>query len=217
MGAALAAKLGSELQRVWVPNATRIIEIEDSDIPLRRLSRNLCDLVGSVPGEEALGEGKRRYTLSPPYYGVAFELVGDPSLPRELKALGDTTTAVQLQTFAHLLLEHLGVPWRSATTTRGALTFLDEGSAGAALVWGPDLAPLGRVPLDGFEAPQALRWNAHFAMRRGEPRAHAISEALGELIASGEIAEILRRHGVPEHPPFESVSSIAARRAARGK
>lgn len=210
----IAGELGTTMRVVWVPNSKRILEIDESDLPLGRLARGHCDLVGSVPGEEALGERAERFQLSAPYYGAAFELVGSDDLPRKLEALGDVTTAVQLQTFAHLMLVRSGVPWRSATSTRRALAFLDEGRAGAALVWGPDLGPLKRVPLNDFSPPQSLRWNAHFALRKGDPRMGKVSRYLEGQLAEGGVQKILTRYGVPARRPFATVSSPAVRRAA---
>ncbi|NNL86016.1 MAG: hypothetical protein HKP27_10205 [Myxococcales bacterium] len=215
LAAALAGELGVAAETVWVRNSRRILEIEDSDLPLGRLVRGACDIVASVPGEESLAHFASRVTLSAPYYGLAFELVGDADLPNLIEGLGETRTAVQLQTFAHLALQQLGVPWHAATSTAAALEVLDRGNVAAALVWGPDLGPLKRRPRGDFLPSQGLRWNAHLAMRRDDPRTGAIERALGALRSRGAIRSQLEAHGVPYREPFASVSSAGARRALR--
>ncbi len=211
----LADATGKTLEVVWVPNPIQILEIEDSDLPLGRLVRGDCDVVASVPGEESLAHFANRTSLTKPYYGLAFELVGAGDLPDRAERLGQTRTAVQLQTFAHQALEQLGVPWHAATSTEAALGVLDRGDVAAALVWGPDLGPLGRTPRAGFVPSPALRWNAHLAMRRDDPRLPALDAALSALASSGKIEALLGAHGIPYRAPFSSVSNPVARRKLR--
>ena len=207
----IAKDLGQPLSIVWVPSRKKIVELEDSDLPLGRLIRGNCDLIGSVPGSEALGPFRSRINLSRPYYGMAFELVGPPKTPQSLKELRSTTIAVQLQTFSHLILQKLEIPLVTALTTKDAFRMIGMEKAEAALVWGPDLGPLGLKPLGGFKSPQALRWNAHFAMRKNDSRIKQISDYLGKKLHSGSAREILNRYGVPLHRPFETVSNVLSR------
>ena len=72
---ALAETLGRTLVPVWVKNDERITEVDESDFPLRRLSRNECDAILSVPGRDAVREASN-VTVGNAYYGAAFELLG---------------------------------------------------------------------------------------------------------------------------------------------
>lgn len=208
----IADELKLSLSIVWIPSQDKIVEIEDSDLPLTHLTRGACDLVGSVPGIEALGRASRKIELSKPYYGMAFELVGPSTTPQTLRGLGKTKTAVQLQTFAHLILEKLGVPWVTALTPEGAYTMIRSKKADAALIWGPDLSLLNLKPLAGFKPPQALRWNAHFALRKSDPRIPQISASLDYKVVSGRAQKILKKHRVPPHKPFKTISNVSARK-----
>jgi ABC-type amino acid transport substrate-binding protein len=204
----VAERIGRALQEVWLEDDDRLTDIDKSDLPLRNLARGECDAVASVPGEAALGAMKRYLVLSQPYYGAAFELVGPDRLPADLAALKGRKVSVQSASVANLAAVALGLDWTAQPDAKAQLGTLDAGAAQAALVWGPDLGPLGRRPKAGFEPPPALRWNEHVATRAADRDLRAaIDAALSDLASRGKITQLLVKYGVPAHAPFERAFS----------
>lgn len=208
--AELAALIDDELEPVWVPSRPAFSEIESSDLPLDRLAAGECQAVASVPGAAALGRYREELVLSDPYYGAAFEVVGPAGVARTLTDLRGRTVAVQLQSIAHAVLGSLGIDWRVRSSVAELLELVDSGQADAAVVWGPALAPHGRQPVAGYEAPQGLRWNEHVAVRADVPLAAWIDETLRRLRESGRLQALAEKYGIPYHPPFPSTSDPAA-------
>jgi len=200
-----ATRMGVTFQPVWIENRERVTEVDESDLPLGALAAGRCDAVPSVPGPAALrGEGDA-LTLTRPYYGAAFELVGTQA--PGLEALRGRTVAVQLQTVAHYALQGMGVRWTARTTPAEVVAALDAHEADAALLWGPALGPLGRAPTAGWTPPQGLRWNEHVAVRRDDAAlASALDAALQALARDGAVSRHARAYGLPAHAPFESTS-----------
>ncbi|MBI3301722.1 MAG: transporter substrate-binding domain-containing protein [Deltaproteobacteria bacterium] len=214
---AVAEALGRPLAPVWVKNDSRITEIEDSDFPLRRLSRNECDSIFSVPGAEAVKDSPK-LTVGAPYYGAAFELVGrDGNAPASLAALGDTPVAVQSQTIANFVLNARKAKMRTFFSVEEALGGLVKGEATAALLWGPTTGwylhnhpEMKLVFAAGYEPPAAVRWNEHVATRKSDTALReAIDKTLAQLDASGTLRTLLTRYGIPFHRPFDTTYSLA--------
>jgi ABC-type amino acid transport substrate-binding protein len=208
--AAIAEEAGAVLVPVWSPSKAGFSEVEATDLPLGRLARGECDAVGSVPGEASLGRLRERLALSQPYYGAAFELVAAEGVPGRLDALAGRRVSVQLQSFAHLAAQVLGLDWRTRPTPRETLDLLDRGEVDAALVWGPALGPLGRSAHPDWSPPRALRWNEHVAVAGGSPWLGPIDRALARLRATGALDRLAREHGIPPRAPFESTSDGSA-------
>jgi ABC-type amino acid transport substrate-binding protein len=206
----VAADAGAAFEPVWIPSHPGFSEIESTDLPLPRLARGECDAAASVPGADSLGRMRERLALSRPYYGAAFELVSASGGPATLDELAGRRVGVQLQSFAHLVAQSLGLDWRVKPTPRETVELLDTGEVDAALVWGPALAPLGRAPRPGWTPPRALRWNEHVAVRRGSPWLAAIDRTLERLESDGSLERLVREHGIPVHPPFDTVSDAGA-------
>jgi polar amino acid transport system substrate-binding protein len=207
---AVAGDAGAAIEVVWAPSRSGFSEIEASDLPLGRLARGECDAVASVPGSDSLGRLRERLALSRPYYGAAFELVAAPDGPSTFAALRGKRVGAQLQSFAHLAAQSLGLDWRVRPSPRETLELLDTGEVVAVLVWGPALAPLGRAPDQRWNPPRALRWNEHVAVRRGSPWLPLIDRALERLEADGTIERLEREHGIPVRAPFATVSDASA-------
>jgi ABC-type amino acid transport substrate-binding protein len=208
---ALARDLGRRFEPVWIAAPPpQIDELEGSDLPLGNLLQGACDALASVPGESVLGAARPRVALTPPYYGAAFELVGPDSLPDALAELRPLRVSVQRLSVAHLALERAGVRWLAYDDTAQLIAALDSGAVDAALVWGPSLWAVRRQPRPGFQAPPVLRWNFHWAVRSSdEPLREALDAALARRVASGEVARLLERAGVPPRAPFAQVHSSA--------
>ena len=201
-------RIGRPLREVWLADDDRLTDIDKSDLPLKNLARGECDAVASVPGENALAAMKGRLALSRPYYGVGFELVGPPTLPGDLAALRGRKVSVQNASVANLVAVSMGLDWTAQASARAQLETLDAGKAQAALVWGPELGPLGRKPKPGSQPPAVLRWNEHVATRAADKAlGAAIDDALAGLTASGAVTQLLVKYGVPAHAPFERAFS----------
>lgn len=214
---AVAKSLGQTFVPVWVKNSTRIDEIEESDLPTRRLSRNECDAIFSVPGQEAIKDSPK-LTLGAPYYGAAFELIGrDSSAPASLAALGAHPVAVQSQTIANFVLNARKAEMRTFFSTEEALNGLAKGEVVAALLWGPTTGwylrnhpELKLAFVAGYEPPAVVRWNEYIATRKSDVTLReAIDKALTQLGESGTLQTLLTRYGVPFHKPFDTTYSLA--------
>jgi len=213
----VAEALGRAFAPIWVRNSTRIDEIEESDLPTRRLSRNECDAIFSVPGQDAVQDSPQ-LTLGAPYYGAAFELVGrDGSAPVSLAALGEHPVAVQSQTIANFVLNARKAKMRTFFSTEEALNGLAKGEAGTALLWGPTTGwylhshpELKLAFVAGYEPPAVVRWNEHVATRKSDVALReSLDKMLAQLGASGTLQALLKQYGMPFHKPFDTTYSLA--------
>ncbi len=203
---AVAARIGREMQPVWTEQEDRMTEAERSDLPLPELSKGECDAVASIPGKDSLRGVKGALTLSKPYYGAGFEFVAAPGGPKDFSQMQGKRIVIQYMTVGHMAVQAAGFTWIGAASPEGQIAELQAGKADAALVWGPSLGPLKRAPQAGTDPAEALRWNEHVATRAADADlGQAIDAALGEMLASGEIATLLNAHGIPPHAPFDSV------------
>lgn len=216
-GKAVAEALQRTFVPVWVPNSTQIQEIEESDFPLRRLAKNACDVIFSVPGEDAL-KGAPKASLGAPYYGAAFELVSPGGTgPADLAALRDTPVAVQAQTIASFILNARKVKMRTFFSVEAALIGVTKGEAETAFVWGPMagwyLRSHPEVKLaftNGYEPLAVARWNEHVATRKSDSELRtAIDAALNKLATTGTLKTFAERYGMQFHPPFATTYSAA--------
>ncbi len=214
---AIAEALQRPLVPVWVKNNTHIDEIEDSDVPTRRLAKNECDAIFSVPGPDAIKDSPQ-LAIGAPYYGAAFELIGrDSATPTALTALGEQPTAVQSQTIANFVLNARRAKMRTFFSTEEALNGVAKGDAAAALLWGPAAGwylrnhpELKLFFVSGYEPPAVVRWNEHVATRKSDAELRAaIDKALAQLNQSGALQPVLQRYGVPFHQPFDTTYSLA--------
>lgn len=230
VAAAVAARTGHRVVPVWSAAGGAIQEIDDSDIPTARLARGDCDAIFSVPGpaSDAL-RGNEALRLGAPYYGAAFELLAcRTDRPAELSALRDKTVAIHSQTVAHFAALAVAAEPRNYFSFQDAFRAVLDGDADAGLLWGPSVGwqlRLGRAAglalrdaafaacaiVPDYEPPVALRWNQHVATRAESTRLRTlIDEALGELEASGELAELAGDWGIPWHRPFDGAYSQGA-------
>jgi ABC-type amino acid transport substrate-binding protein len=207
--AEVAAALNSPFEPVWSPSRPGFSEIEESDLPLERLARGECDAVASVPGEDVLGDLAGVLTLSRPYYGAGFELVGTVGPVSELAELRGRSVGARLQSLAHVALVRVGADWLTAPSDADVLELLRTEDAEAALVWGPSLGMTGPRPVAGWTPPRALRWNEHVAIRDVLLLAW-VEEVVRRLSESGELERLADKYGIPFHAPFETVSDTEA-------
>jgi len=217
---AVAEAAGRPLTPVWVKNNPHIDEIEESDLPVRRLSRNECDAIFSVPGADAVQDSPK-ITIGEPYYGAAFELIGRAgTAPSDLAALGDHPVAVQSQTIANFVLTARKAKIRTCFSVEEALGSLANGEATAALLWGPATGwylhnhpELQLAFAAGYEPPTVVRWNEHVATRKSDTALRAvIDKTLAQFRASSTLRTLLTRYGIPLRQPFATTYSLAEMR-----
>jgi ABC-type amino acid transport substrate-binding protein len=214
---AVAEALKQTLVPIWVKNNTHIDEIEDSDFPTRRLSRNECDALFSVPGPDAVKDSPK-LTVGAPYYGAAFELIGRAGgAPTTLAALGENPVAVQSQTIANFVLNARKAKMRTFFSTEEALSGVAKGETATALLWGPTAGwylhnhpELKLSFVAGYDPPAVVCWNEHVATRKSDQALReTIDKTLAQLNASGALQPLLEHHGIPFHKPFDTTYSLA--------
>lgn len=212
---AVAKTMGRTLVPVWVRNDERITEVDESDFPLRRLSRNECDAILSVPGRDAVREASN-VTVGNAYYGAAFELLGrEGQTPASLHDIEHQVVAVQAQTIASFILESLKISMQTFFSTEESLAAVATGDAELAFVWGPTAGwyakqePGTKLTFATAEPISVARWNEHVATRtEDEALRTALDAALTTLRRSGELKAIAQRYGVPFYPPFEKTYDV---------
>jgi ABC-type amino acid transport substrate-binding protein len=214
---AVADALGKKLLPVWTKNSTRISELEESDFPTRKLARNECDALFSLPGAEAIKDTPK-LAIGAPYYGAAFELISKTSdAPKQLQTLGNNTVAIQSQTIANFVLHAHHTPIRTFFSTEDALNGVLKGEAALALLWGPAAGwhlhnhpELSLFFVSGYTPPAVVRWNEHVATQKGATDLQSsIDNTLKKLTEAGTLENLAKRYGIPFHKPFESTYSFA--------
>ena len=221
IAAALAGALGRDFEAVWVPNDPGIVEIDESDFPLRRLARAECDVLLSVPGPATdTLTGHDDLILGEPYYGAGFELVScGAELAPNLRGLRGRKVAIQSQTIAHFAMTMVKAKPQNFFSLDDAYAAVREGTVEAGVLWGPAIGALlsgqggeqrcGLV--EDYQPPTAVRWNLHFAVRMESGRlTEQLNAALATMRSSGQLQSIMRGYGVPPHAPFDSTYSLGA-------
>jgi polar amino acid transport system substrate-binding protein len=215
---AVAAEMQRPLEVVWVNNAAKVVELEDSDFPARKLQKGVCDVLFSIPGpaRDSLRETPS-LALGAPYYGASFQLYGAAGeTRRELRQLRDVPVAVQAATVGAFALRLVGAKIKTCLSPEEVLRRAASHEAEMALVWGPAAGAvlkgqrdLSISPVAGYEAPAALAWNEHAATRgKDEALRSAIDAALAKLTSSGRLPQLATEAGIPWHAPFAKTYSL---------
>ncbi len=216
-GKAVASTLNRTFVPVWSKNFTQIHEIEESDFPTRKLSKNECDAIFSMPGEDAIKDAPKA-ALGGPYYGAAFELIArEGAVQANLNTLGDAAVAVQAQTIANFVLSARKVKMRTFFSVPAALEGVTKGEASFALLWGPLAGwhlrnhPDAKLTLAAeYEPPAVVCWNEHVATRKTDTELRSqIDAALKKLADDGTLKTLMERYGIPFHKPFTATYSFA--------
>lgn len=214
---AVAEALGKSFEPVWTSNSTRIDEIEESDFPTRKLARNVCDAIFSLPGPDAIKDAPK-LALGAPYYGAAFQLIAkEQNAPNNLFSLGTTLVAIQSQTIANFVLHAKKVRMQTFFSTEEALNSIAKGETALALLWGPAAGwhlrnhpDLKLFFVSGYEPPTVVRWNEHVATRAADSDLrNTMDAAIKKLDEQGTLQALAQRYGLPLHKPFASTYSFA--------
>ena len=207
----LADHLGRGLRMVWVAERYQT-DIESSDVDYRPILSGQCDVQLSAPGPAAIARFGGRLVQSDPYYGAAFELLPKGAAFRWQEPYAGTL-AVRANSVAHVAIDAIGVRWTMHADTDGVVSALRDGTAKAALVWGPNLATKALEYDAHFEPPAVLRWNLHAIVRRDDPVLSALNQAFADPSVQRRIRALQRDHGIPPRAPFPSVHTSAALQA----
>jgi polar amino acid transport system substrate-binding protein len=214
---AVASALNRAFVPVWAKNFTQIQEIEESDFPTRKLSKNECDAIFSMPGEEAIKDAPKA-ALGAAYYGAAFELIGREGVAQtNLNTLGDAPVAVQAQTIANFVLSARKTKMHTFFSVPSALEGVTKGEASFALLWGPlagwhlrSHPEMKLILAAGYEPPAVVCWNEHVATRKTDTELRSqIDAALAKLADDGTLKTLMERYGIPFHKPFAATYSFA--------
>ncbi len=181
-----------------------------------RLSINdgKCDFFMGLPNDDdMLDEYKeKRLEITRPYLGTGYVLVGKASGrgPQTLADAKDAKIGVIMFTVGDMFLSRDGFqtdPYRRneenlAALQKGEVEFslMLASKAGWWLHQNPDS---GLAIVDGFTPDPRMQYSLVIAVRRAEQDLKtAINQELAKLVASGHIAEIVAKYGVPFFPPF---------------
>ncbi|MYE23840.1 MAG: hypothetical protein F4Y01_07840 [Gammaproteobacteria bacterium] len=205
----LAKELDRPLRVLWLPTPN-LTDIESSDTDYRPLLRGQCNLMMSVPGASDIADFGGALTLSQPYYGASWEVFpADSSFNWQQPY--DGKVAVRAHTVGHRAVHELGFDWTMQPDNASIVEAVERGAASAGLVWGPSLGSLDVERKANTEPPQALRWNMHLAYRADDgAMSSVINTALSSRGVQDAIAALLKRHGIPERGPFETVHTTEA-------
>lgn len=207
----IAEKKGLKLEQVWVDTGTR----GGLGRALRNsISRGQCAVFTgiAIDDDQRAEMAEKSLVFSAPYMGAGYVLVaqGDAAAARTLEDLKDVRIGVSMATAVDGFLFNNGYERGLYLGNRRVARGMVQGEVDAALIFVTSLAAARREypdhefkVIDGFSAPPALRWNIAFAIRDDAPEIAAlIDESFADMIASGEMAEIVEAYGIPYMPPI---------------
>ena len=207
----IADGIGLQIAYHWADTGTRgglsrAIRLSIND--------NKCAFFMGIPDEPDMIEeyDEKKLIITRPYLGVGYVLVGkaggrSPKTLAEVK--DDAKIGVIMFTVGDMFLSADGFrtdPYRLneenlAALQKGAVDFslILSSKAGWWLHQNPDS---GLAIIEGFTPDSRMEYGLVIAVRRTEQDLQAaINEQLEQLVASGRIAEIVAKYGVPFLPP----------------
>ena len=211
----VAEALGRRLRIVWLPEQPQT-DIESTDVDYRPLLAGECDAQLSVAGIEPVTRFRGRLALSAPYYGAAFELIPANADFRWGQPFAETV-AVYSNSVAHVAIDAAGVSWTMQASTDDILHAVANGSAAAALVWGPDLAAFEIDWNEAFEPPPVLRWNLHAVARHDDPLLAELDRVFASAPFRAQVQSLQAEHRIPARAPFATVYSAERLMALRSR
>ena len=206
----IAAGMGLEIAYHWVDTGTRgglsrAIRLSIND--------NKCAFFMGIPDEPDMLEEyeEKKLIITRPYLGMGYVLVGKeggPS-PQTLADAKDAKIGVLMFTVADMDLSREGFRTDPYRVNEENLAALQKGEVDFSLIlsskagwWLHQNPGSGLAIIDGFTPDPSMRYGLVIAVRRTEQDLQAaINEQLEQLVASGRIAEIVAKYGVPFLPP----------------
>ena len=206
----IAAGMGLEIAYHWVDTGTRgglsrAIRLSIND--------NKCAFFMGIPDEPDMLEEyeEKKLIITRPYLGMGYVLVGKeggPS-PQTLAEAKDAKIGVLMFTVADMDLSREGFRTDPYRVNEENLAALQQGEVDFSLIlsskagwWLHQNPGSGLAIVDGFTPDPRMQYGLVIAVRRTEQDLQAaINEQLEQLVASGRIAEIVAKYGVPFLPP----------------
>ena len=206
----IAAGMELEIAYHWVDTGTRgglsrAIRLSIND--------NKCAFFMGIPDEPDMLEEyeEKKLIITRPYLGMGYVLVGKeggPS-PQTLAEAKDAKIGVLMFTVADMDLSREGFRTDPYRVNEENLAALQKGEVDFSLIlsskagwWLHQNPGSGLAIIDGFTPDPRMQYGLVIAVRRTEQDLQAaINEQLEQLVASGRIAEIVAKYGVPFLPP----------------
>ena len=206
----IAAGMGLQIAYHWADTGTR----GGLSRALRRsINDGKCDFFMGLPNDEdTIDEYKeKRLEISRPYLGTGYVLVSkvDGRSPKTLADAKDAKIGVVMFTVGDIFLSRDGFQTDPYRLNEASLAALQKGDVEFSLLlaskvgwWLHQNPDSGLAIVDGFELDPRMRYSLVIAVRRTEQDLKAaINQELEKLVASGRIAEIVAKYGVPFFPP----------------
>ncbi len=178
------------------------------------INRGFCDVfLGLVITGDDDHMTKNEMAFTTPYLGVGFVLVHQGKVPKartlaELKGKG-FKIGVPAYSPMYDNAVALGIPVETYFQNNRVIDGLLRKEVDAIMVWGPSIPVANRdknVELAmsaGFQPEPGQRFNGAWAVKAKETEfKKLLDDAFTEMLANGEIREIVEKYGVPFFPPF---------------
>ena len=206
----IAAGMGLEIAYHWIDTGTRgglsrAIRLSIND--------NKCAFFMGIPDEPDMLEEyeEKKLIITRPYLGAGYVLVGKeggPS-PQTLAEVKDAKIGVIMFTIADMDLSAEGFRTDPYRINEENLAALQKGDVDFSLIlsskagwWLHQNPESGLAIIEGFTPDPRMVYGLVIAVRRTEQDLQAaINEQLEQLVASGRVAEIVTKYGVPFLPP----------------
>ncbi|MBX9632382.1 MAG: transporter substrate-binding domain-containing protein [Burkholderiales bacterium] len=178
------------------------------------VNRGFCDVfMGLVITGDDDHMLKNDMAFTRPYLGIGFVLVGNGKVPkvRTLEELRGTGIKVGVPAYSPMQdnAEKLGIPYVTYFQNNRVIDGLLRKEVDAIMVWGPSIPVANReknVELAmsaGFQPVPGQRFNGAWAVKAKETEfKQLIDEAFTQMLASGEMKQIVEKYGVPFFAPF---------------
>ena len=206
----IAAGMGLEIAYHWVDTGTRgglsrAVRLSIND--------NKCAFFMGIPDEPDMLEEyeEKKLIITRPYLGMGYILVGKEGgrSPQTLAEAKDAKIGVIMFTVADMDLSREGFRTDPYRVNEENLAALQNGDVDFSLIlsskagwWLHQNPGSGLAIIEGFTPDPGMRYGLVIAVRRTEKDLQAaINEQLEQLVASGRIAEIVTKYGVPFLPP----------------
>ena len=206
----IAAGMGLDIAYHWVDTGTRgglsrAVRLSIND--------NKCAFFMGIPDEPDMLEEyeEKKLIITRPYLGMGYVLVGKEGgrSPQTLADAKDAKIGVLMFTVADMDLSREGFRTDPYRVNEENLAALQKGEVDFSLIlsskagwWLHQNPGSGLAIIDGFTPDPRMEYGLVIAVRRTEQDLQAaINEQLEKLVASGRIAEIVAKYGVPFLPP----------------
>ena len=178
------------------------------------INRGFCDVfLGLIATGEDDHMTRNDMAFTKPYLGVGFVLVGTGKVPRvkTLAELKGKNIRVGVPAYSPMQdsAQALGIPYTTYFQNNRVIDGLLRKEVDAIMVWGLSITVANReknvelAMMPGFEPMPGQRFNSSWAVKAKETEfKQMFDDAFDQMLASGEIRQIVEKYGVPFFPPF---------------